>query len=187
MKIVILYACTGLLFIISAVNIIVISAMTPVDWNKQPFVQIKEEKTCEDGWENLGQKFCGLRGGLSFKEVLRPNAYTFKCPNDTVACSNKTTIDNTICYHLKELCPVTGVKIQSGKLSVSRDEQNLPLVELSVGNDTTVVTRTIAPQKLQCGHSRFKIIHWVSLSMTAATFTSLLLSIITKNKDFFTL
>ena len=71
--------------------------------------------------------------------------YTFKCQDGTEACSNKTTVDNTICYHLKELCPVTGVKIQSGKLSVSRDEQNLPLVDLSVGNDTIVASRTIAP------------------------------------------
>ena len=41
---------------------------------------------------------CGKRGGLSFKEVVRPDPKTLQCPNGTEPCSNGTDAHSTVCY-----------------------------------------------------------------------------------------
>lgn len=59
-----------------------------------------------------GNQICGKRGGDSYSDVVRPDINN-KCPNNTVACSNKTSAQNTICYpqiDLEAKCPVTSLK-----------------------------------------------------------------------------
>jgi hypothetical protein len=39
-----------------------------------------------------GLNICGTRGGKSFKEVLRPDIISKKCPEGTIACSTVTSL-----------------------------------------------------------------------------------------------
>ena len=52
---------------------------------------------------------CGSKSGEPFLNVTRPDPTTLNCPAGTVACSTKTSADNTICYPPDELekCPIT--------------------------------------------------------------------------------
>ena len=43
-----------------------------------------------------GVTICGKRGGSSFLEAQRPKK-DGQCPNNMTACSNSTSLDNTIC------------------------------------------------------------------------------------------
>ena len=51
---------------------------------------------------------CGVRDGLTFVHVIRPDM-DGKCPEQTKACSNITSPENTICYRDSQTqhCPVT--------------------------------------------------------------------------------
>ena len=44
------------------------------------------------------KKICGIKGGLPFSNVTRPDPTTKECPEGTQPCSSKTKTDNTICY-----------------------------------------------------------------------------------------
>jgi hypothetical protein len=41
---------------------------------------------------------CGKRAGQPFVNATRPDSETRLCPNNTLACSNFTAPDNTVCY-----------------------------------------------------------------------------------------
>ena len=59
-----------------------------------------------------GKSVCGVRGGLSFSEVLRPNLQN-ECPSGTSACSQTTNSENTVCYPPEQhddACPITEIK-----------------------------------------------------------------------------
>ena len=58
-----------------------------------------------------GKMICGKKGGDPFITVTRPNPLTSQCPAGYVACSTKTTPNNTICYNSAldptDVCPIT--------------------------------------------------------------------------------
>ena len=61
-----------------------------------------------------GAKICAKRGGRSFKNALRPIS-DGTCPENSIPCSNVTTLENTICIYPNEkaqgLCPITEIKL----------------------------------------------------------------------------
>jgi len=59
-----------------------------------------------------GLNICGVRGGLPWKDVKRPDYSTKKCPNGTLPCSNQTSEQNTVCYPpaQHDQCPITDLK-----------------------------------------------------------------------------
>jgi hypothetical protein len=60
---------------------------------------------------------CGKRAGQPFVNATRPDSETRLCPNNTLACSNFTAPDNTVCYpsdqKRDEVCPITGFEFSS--------------------------------------------------------------------------
>ena len=46
-----------------------------------------------------GKTVCGVREGTSYLDAKRVDPNTLKCPDETVACSENTSPDNTICLH----------------------------------------------------------------------------------------
>ena len=63
------------------------------------------------GTIGLNNKFiCANRGGAPFLEVIRPSLETGACPNGTQACSDQTSLDNTVCYANTTNCPITDLK-----------------------------------------------------------------------------
>ena len=46
-----------------------------------------------------GKILCGKRGGEPFLNVTRLDPETRLCPKGTSLCSNKTSMENTICYN----------------------------------------------------------------------------------------
>ena len=71
-----------------------------------------------------GKSICGVRGGKSFSEVLRPNLQN-ECPSGTSACSQNTNSGNTVCYPQEEhddACPITEIKfVQNSELDSIQD------------------------------------------------------------------
>ena len=63
-----------------------------------------------------GVMICGKRGGKSFAEAQRPQR-DGKCPENMTACSDSTSLDNTICVLPFEQgageCPITEIKLMS--------------------------------------------------------------------------
>ena len=59
-----------------------------------------------------GLNICGVRGGLPWKDVKRPDYSTKKCPSGTLPCSNQTSEQNTVCYPpaQHDQCPITDLK-----------------------------------------------------------------------------
>lgn len=61
-----------------------------------------------------GFTICGQRGGQPYKNVTRVDPVSKVCPTGTVACSNLTSAENTICYPpalLETSCPITDIFI----------------------------------------------------------------------------
>ena len=78
-----------------------------------------QEKSAISMTELLGITICGKRGGSHFLETLRPNT-DGECPSNTVACSDLTSPENTICvdprgtedeFGSHSACPITDIKI----------------------------------------------------------------------------
>ena len=65
------------------------------DENKHRFIEPLEAITMK---KINGKIICGKRDGLPFTDVLRPDFRTGICPNETTPCSNRTSINNTVCY-----------------------------------------------------------------------------------------
>ena len=68
-----------------------------------------------------GAYFCGMRGGLAFKDVTRVDAISKKCPKGTDPCSSKTSHANTVCYPKDQHntnCPITEIKFVKKKSKV---------------------------------------------------------------------
>jgi len=78
--------------------------------------------------------FCGRRGGTSFKESIRPSA-DGKCPESTVACSGKTSPDNTVCVTKKNKsdCPINFMTISDEKSS-DKDQISIQFSHLRYSN-----------------------------------------------------
>lgn len=60
-----------------------------------------------------GVNVCGIRGGDPWKDVVRPNLETGKCPEKTEPCTNVTNKENTVCYpkaQHKAKCPLTDMQ-----------------------------------------------------------------------------
>ena len=59
---------------------------------------------------------CGKRGGSNYLEAQQPDPNSGMCPGVLVPCSNKTSIQNTYCYHPRQerrnVCPITSVNFQ---------------------------------------------------------------------------
>ena len=60
-----------------------------------------------------GYKVCGRRGGITFKDVARPNDKN-QCPKGTKPCSTQTTADQTLCYADTNQCPITFAQFIAG-------------------------------------------------------------------------
>jgi len=63
--------------------------------------------------QNTFSKYiCGKQSGTPFIKVTRVDANTMKCPNSTVACSENTSPDHTVCVNSTDTanCPVTGLQ-----------------------------------------------------------------------------
>jgi len=55
------------------------------------------------------RRMCGVRGGLPYKDAVRADFSTGQCPSGYVACSSRTSVENTICVTSNDLgsCPIT--------------------------------------------------------------------------------
>lgn len=53
------------------------------------------KETTQDVIHNY--KICGKRGGIYYKDVIRPDSDLGICPKGFVKCSEATSIENTIC------------------------------------------------------------------------------------------
>jgi len=63
--------------------------------------------------QNTFNKYiCGKQSGTPFIKVTRVDPDTMKCPNSTIACSEATSPDYTVCVNSTDTanCPVTGLK-----------------------------------------------------------------------------
>ena len=61
-----------------------------------------------------GSYICGVRGGLPFKDVVRPENSQSGCPEGYQPCSTKTTAANTVCYlpeDIESSCPITSIEV----------------------------------------------------------------------------
>ena len=64
-----------------------------------------------------GKHICAVRGVDSYLTVQQPGA-DGTCPEGLIACSSRTSTDNTVCYPENEwntLCPITGMKLEIQK------------------------------------------------------------------------
>jgi hypothetical protein len=79
-----------------------------------------------------GTTFCGLRGGLAFKDVIRPDPMTRKCPRGMKACSTNTGLQETVCYSEEDiergLCPINYLNFTNWNLKSSKNDHGLPIV-----------------------------------------------------------
>jgi len=71
---------------------------------------------------------CGLRGGIPYKDAARIEykKATMKQPKDlcydgTIACSEQTSAENTICVKDLNLCPITYLDIIDNKNQAEPD------------------------------------------------------------------
>lgn len=61
-----------------------------------------------------GFHICGVRGGLPFKDVVRPENSQSGCPEGYQPCSTKTSAANTVCYLPEDIdssCPITSIEV----------------------------------------------------------------------------
>ena len=83
----------------------------------------KSTSVCKSiqGWPPIrqsvmnGRRICGKRGGESFVEAVRVNALG-QCPEGLQKCSDKTSMENTVCFDPSvasrdDSCPVTMMKL----------------------------------------------------------------------------
>ena len=91
------------------------------DWATSPYVSIEIQdspcnkyttKVAGDAGqvENQNQYICAVRGGTPFFNVTKP--VDGKCPENTKACSTKTTGMNTVCYPEEDheaKCPIIDI------------------------------------------------------------------------------
>jgi hypothetical protein len=68
---------------------------------------------------------CGVRGGLPFKKVIRPDFKTGKCPQGTQKCSKATNNNNTVCYKDLSLCPITQLVFAAPNSKKNKDDKEL--------------------------------------------------------------
>jgi len=69
-----------------------------------------------------GFRICGFRNGDVFTNATRPNYFTQECPEGTLPCSLKTSVENTICYPIDQLeskCPITDIQFYPSSLRES--------------------------------------------------------------------
>ena len=79
-----------------------------------------------------GFTICGQRGGQPYKNVTRVDPISKMCPDGTVACSDITSAENTICYPpelIETSCPITDIFITKNikeATSMAKSEQWIP-------------------------------------------------------------
>lgn len=88
------------------------------DWGSSANCDRDDEDMWIQGFDGVSmetfhnKKICGLRGGSSYADVIRPNLETGMCPGEMVPCATETSVENTICREPTDLekCPITDLK-----------------------------------------------------------------------------
>ena len=64
-----------------------------------------------------GTVICGVRGGPTFLETVRPDFDTRECPKELIPCSSFTSVDDTVCINPEDVanfkCPIVEILLAS--------------------------------------------------------------------------
>jgi len=100
-----------------------------------------------------GKYFCGVKGGESFENVIRPSVEG-ACPAGTSACSDKTSPENTVCYANLEDCPITSIEFtdsppssDSGYTILNTGVEAISLVYSKTQEDSLPISKTRVENK----------------------------------------
>ena len=108
----------------------------------------RPKKTHTSFWE--GKSFCGRRGGLAFRDVIRVDAMTRKCPNETLPCSYNTGAEETVCYSEEDirrgLCPINYLNFTL-KHTGFHVTENLHFESRKDGSGLPIVSTKLSPSQ----------------------------------------